>query len=220
MGINVKLTAADGHQFDAYCAQTDGALKGSLVVIQEIFGVNDHIQSVCDRYAAMGYTAIAPALFDRLQTNVKLNYDEAGMKAGLALKHGTTDDNALMDIAAAGAHVRPFGKVSVVGYCWGGTLAFLTACQLPNFFKAIGYYGGGIPANKDKRPQIPTLLHFGREDGSIPMTGVEEVIAAHPEMEIHVYEAGHGFNCDARASYNKVSADLALERSLNFLSES
>ncbi|OUR78563.1 carboxymethylenebutenolidase [Alphaproteobacteria bacterium 46_93_T64] len=217
MGERINLVSDDSHNFNAYVSRPNGDTKGAIIVVQEIFGVNSHIRAVCDQYADLGYTAIVPALFDRISEGIELQYDTDGVQEGLKLKGQVEDAAALKDIAAAVVHVASNGPVAIVGYCWGGTLAFLAACDLGGISKAIGYYGGGIAKQLGKRPQIPTLLHFGDSDGSIPMEDVDLVTKAHPELEIHVYEAGHGFNCDVRGSYDKASADLALDRTLKFL---
>ena len=217
MGQNVKLTAEDGHQLDAYICQAEGDAKGAIVLVQEIFGINTHIKSVCAQYAALGYTTIAPALFDRKTKGVELDYSAEGVATGREYKDSVTDDMALMDITAAIKHVNTGPKISIVGYCWGGKLAYLAASKVPGLFKAIGYYGGGIATVIDQSPQIPTLLHFGDQDNAIPMNEVNDIIARHPQIEVHIYSAGHGFNCDARGSYNEAAADLALKRTLDFL---
>ncbi|MBO6827717.1 MAG: dienelactone hydrolase family protein, partial [Sneathiella sp.] len=173
MGEFVKLTAEDGHELSAYIAKAEGPVKGGLVLIQEIFGVNKHIQSVCDEYAREGYTTIAPAMFDRLQRDVELNYDQDGVQSGLALMNQIAPDVAMKDIAAAKKYIDDSGKVSVMGYCWGGALTFIAAASDINFFKAVGYYGGGIPRYIDLKPQIPVLLHFGEKDAAIPVEQVE-----------------------------------------------
>ncbi|WP_025899710.1 dienelactone hydrolase family protein [Sneathiella glossodoripedis] len=217
MGKKVRLTAEDGHQLDAYLCEAQGECKGAIVLVQEIFGVNSHIRSVAERFAELGYRTIAPALFDRLEPNVELAYDADGVAKGREFKDRIADEIALKDIAAAADYVDTGPKVSVIGYCWGGKLAYLAAGKIKNLFKAVGYYGGGIVGVMEQNPQIPTLLHFGDQDSAIPMSEVEAIIARHPEVEVHVYSAGHGFNCDARGSYNKEAADLALKRSLDFL---
>ncbi len=217
MGDIVKLTASDGNELEAYLAKAAGEVKGGLVIIQEIFGVNSHIRSVCDRFAEDGYTTIAPALFDRLEPNTYLDYDQAGMEKGISLMNQIAPEVALKDIEAAFDHIKDVGKVSVMGFCWGGALTFMSAASPINFYKAIGYYGGGIPRYIEMKPQIPTLLHFGKEDHAIPLDQVEELKQTHPEIEVHLYDAGHGFNCDVRGSYDKASADLARSRSLDFI---
>ena len=217
MGSMITLKADDGQSLSAYLAEAEGIPKGGIVIIQEIFGVNIHIKDVCDRYAKLGYTAIAPALFDRIEPNIDLDYDSAGVDRGRELKGLSLDDPALKDIAAARDHISGAGTITVIGYCWGGTLAYLAACRLSGISKAIGYYGGGIAASKDEVPQIPTMLHFGDQDASIPMTDVDAIMNARPETVIHIYQAGHGFNCDRRASYNAEATKLALKRSLDFI---
>ncbi|MBL4740219.1 MAG: dienelactone hydrolase family protein [Sneathiella sp.] len=217
MGEWIDLTAADGHTFSAYISKGEDSSKGGIVITQEIFGVNSHIQDLCDRYAKCGYTAIAPALFDRLEKDVFLEYNSDGVEKGLQLKHKIDDKIALIDIEAAKDHIQNSGVVSIVGYCWGGTLAYLTACNSEGFSKAVCYYGGGIAGLKEKQPQIPTLLHFGDQDTSIPMTDVDAIMNTRPETQTYLYQAEHGFNCDKRGSYNASAAKLALSRTLNFI---
>ena len=212
--MNTELIARDGHRLGAYEQNPDGATRG-VVIVQEIFGVNSHIRSVVDRYAALGYRAIAPALFDRAEPGVELDYGD-GIEKGLELLAATGDENAVTDIGAAAAHISPTGPVAVVGYCWGGLLAWLSAAELP-IAAAVGYYGGRITQYLDRAPACPILLHFGDEDASIPMSDVEQIRAGYPDVPIHVYNAGHGFNCDVRGSYDEESAVLALERTLAFL---
>ncbi len=219
MGQIVRLSAEDGHSFDGYLAKPEAHSKGGLVVIQEIFGVNAHIRAVCDRFTRAGFTTLAPALFDRVTPGTDLGYEADDVQKGLAIRNQIELDQALQDIKAAGDYLKGEDTVSVVGYCWGGTLAYLTACRLSGFSKAVGYYGGMIAKYMDEQPQIPTLLHFGGQDTSIPLQDVDAIMTARRETEIHLYQAGHGFNCDLRADYDAPSARLALERSLTFISE-
>ena len=203
MGENIVLAAADGHTFDAYRAQPDGAPKAGLLVIQEIFGVNGHIQGVCDAFAADGYLALAPAMFDRKQRNIDLGYTAETVAEGRGLKDDAGWDDPVADMKAGIAALREAvgadGKIGVVGYCWGGSLAWLAACRLETDC-AVGYYGGQIGQFNDEQPRSSTMLHFGSEDVGIPLTTVAEIRAAHPEVTVHVYDgAGHGFNCDQRA---------------------
>ena len=219
MGEIIQLSAADGHQLDAYLAQPAGAPMGSLVVVQEIFGVNSHIRSVCDRYAAAGYRALAPAMFDRLEKGVEFGYQPDDITQGRALKDKCDWPEAAADVEAARVHLAAGGKVGIVGYCWGGSLAFLGACE-GGFSAAVGYYGGQIIPLIDRKPVCPVLLHFGDQDAGIPLSDVEQIRAAHPGATIHIYEgAGHGFNCDRRGSFDQAAADLALERTLAFFAE-
>lgn len=217
MGQTIKLTASDGHELNAYTCEAVGRTKGCIVIVQEIFGINPHIRSVCDKYAELGYATIAPALFDRLKPGIELDYSPEDVKIGIEYKGKCADGPALADISAAVDYISKDGKVSVIGYCWGGKLTYLAACKISGISKAIGYYGGGIGTVIDQSPQIPTLLHYGDQDAAIPMTEVEAIIETHPELEVHVYSAGHGFNCDLRGSYDKDAADLALERTLKFI---
>jgi len=218
MGKTIELTAADGHKFAAYRADPTGKPKGALVVIQEIFGVNGHMRRVTDGFAAEGYAAIAPALFDRTRRGVELGYDADAIAAGRDLRAAVGDSGPLADIQATiDEAAKSGGKVGVIGYCWGGTLAYLSATRLKGIAGAVGYYGGGIAAAAAEKTKVPVMLHFGETDQSIPMSDVEKVRAAHPEIELHVYPAGHGFNCDERGSYHAPSARTALDRSLGFL---
>ena len=210
-----KLTAADGHAFDVYEVRPDDA-AAAIVVIQEIFGVNDHIRSVVDRYASFGYHAVAPALFDRVKPGVEFDYDGDGVAQGRDMAGEIRWEPAMRDLAATVAHVADTGPVGTVGYCFGGSLAWLSANELP-VAAAVGYYGGQIHSLNDRDPAVPTMLHFGELDSAIPLEQVEEIIKEHPKVEVHVYEgAQHGFNCDARGSFHPLSAAIALGRTLDF----
>lgn len=217
MGQTVRLTAADGHTLDAYRADPAGQPRGAIVVLQEIFGVNPHIRSVADRFAAQGYLAVAPALFDRVKAGVELGYDAPGIDAGRDIRAKIDLPAVLADMQAAIDYAGQFGKVAVIGYCWGGSLAFFAATRLSGLAAAVGYYGAMIAQHASERPSVPTLLHFGDQDPGIPLSDVDQIRAAQPDLPVHVYHAGHGFNCDARASYDAASAALALERTLDFL---
>jgi carboxymethylenebutenolidase len=218
MSENVKLKAADGHELSAYVARPGREAIAGLVVVQEIFGVNAHIRSVADGYARDGFLAVAPALFDRIQPGVELAYEGADMQTAMSLVPRLDTEKALADVAAAIEYAKTATgkKVGVVGYCFGGTLAWLAACRL-HPAAAVGYYGGRIGNYAGEEPSAPVMLHFGRQDAHIPREEVEKVHAAHPDVEIFWYDAGHGFNCDARASYNAQAAREARERSLAFL---
>jgi carboxymethylenebutenolidase len=210
-----KLSADDGHTFDAYEVRPDDA-AAAVVVIQEIFGVNPHIRSLVDRFAGFGYHAIAPALFDRVEQGVELDYDEHGITRGRELAMQVRWEPAMRDLAATVAHVATTGPVATVGYCFGGSLAWLTANELP-VAAAVGYYGAQIPDLSDRAPAAPTMLHFGALDQGIPLDRVEQVKAAHPDVPVYIYEnAQHGFSCDARGSYHPLSAAIALGRTLEF----
>lgn len=214
----IRLTADDGHELDAYEAGAADAAAG-IVVIQEIFGVNAHIRDVVDRYAALGLRAVAPALFDRLERGVELGYSEETVARGRAMRGAIDWDDTVRDVGAAVAHLAACGPVGVVGYCYGGSLAWLAAHSLP-VAAAVGYYGGQIIQFTDRAPQAPVLLHFGEVDYMIPLSDVEQIKAAHPAVPVHVYSgADHGFNCDARDSYHPEAAALAQQRTLDFLAE-
>jgi carboxymethylenebutenolidase len=211
-----RLSARDGHELDAYEVHPDGA-TASIVVVQEIFGVNAHIRSVVDRFASFGYRAIAPALFDRGERGVELGYDDAGRTRGIELVMPIAFDAAMLDVAAAVDHVADTGPVAVIGYCFGGSVAWIAACDLP-IAAAVGYYGGQVYGMRDRTPKVPTMLHFGELDHGIPLDQVEAIREAHPDVPVLVYDgADHGFNCDARPQYDARSAAIALGRTLEFL---
>lgn len=218
MADTMTLQAADGHGFDSYLAQPSGTPKAGLVVIQEIFGVNGHIRSVADGYAADGFLAVAPALFDRVERKVELGYGEADVAAGRDLKAAVGWDQVALDVAAAVEAAGSAGKVGIVGYCWGGSIAWLAACRTP-VAVAVGYYGGQIGELIDEQPRCPVQLHFGDRDAMIPLSSVEAITAAHPGVEVHRYDADHGFNCDQRGTYHGDSATQARGRSLAFLAD-
>ena len=213
----ITLQAADGHSFAAWVAAPAGTPRGGLVVAQEIFGVNGHIRRVADGYAADGYLVVAPALFDRVERGVELGYEPPSIQRARALKDASGNDKPLLDLAAAVAHAATAGKVGIVGYCWGGLLAWLAAAKLDGLAAAVPYYGGGMPEHAALVPRCPVLAHFGAHDTHIPTPGVEALRQARPEIELHVYDAGHGFNCDERASFDAAAAQLARERTLAFL---
>jgi carboxymethylenebutenolidase len=214
----MKLTAADGHQLGAYYAAPGPPAHAALVVIQEIFGVNSHIRSVADDFAAQGYHAIAPQLFDRVEPNVELSYNPPDMQRGMAMATKIGMENALKDVAAAHDYAHDqlgSAKVGVVGYCYGGSLAWLAATRLQPA-AAVGYYGGRIAQYAAEKPGCPVMLHFGELDPHIPLSEVDKIRAQHPELPVYVYRAGHGFNCDQRKDYEPQSARLARELTLEF----
>lgn len=214
----IEIKASDGHELSAYERCPEGA-TAAVVIVQEIFGVNPHIRSVVDRYADAGYHAIAPATFDRAERGVELEYDAEGVEKGKELAMGLGMENAMLDVAAAVAHVSSTGPVGVIGYCFGGSVAWFAAAQLP-IAAAVGYYGGAILSALASAPKVPTMLHFGELDAGIPLDGVATIQPAYPDVPVHVYEgADHGFNCDARASFHAEAADLARSRTMEFLSE-
>ena len=219
MGEWIKVTASDGHQFDGYFSMPSGNPRGGLVVIQEIFGVNRHMRSVTDRFAADGYVALAPALFDRVERNVDVGYDEAGYTKGRTVRQRVTYDQAMRDTGASVAHLQRFGKVGIVGYCWGGNIAWLAACRLP-VAAAVGYYGGDVANLLNETPKAPVMLHFGEKDQHIPLESVARIRAAVPSVPVHTYPAGHGFNCEERKDYDAASAAQAREGTLALFAKS
>jgi carboxymethylenebutenolidase len=217
MGETVKLTAEDGHSFDAYVARPAEQPKAGLVIVQEIFGVNAHIRGLADGFAADGYLAIAPALFDRIEPGIELGYDKDDIAEGRRLRGQVQWDEALSDVAAAMGFLAGAGKAGVIGYCWGGSVAWLAACRL-NPAAAVCYYGGNIYECRNEQPSCPVMFHFGEEDAGIPLDQVKEIGEAHPKQELFTYPgAGHGFNCEMRGSYHADSAAIARERTLAFL---
>ena len=217
MGEYSTLMARDGHEFQAWLAAPAGRARGAVVVIQEIFGLNSHIRAVTDGFAAEGYTAIAPSLFDRVRRGIELGYGPQDLQEGTGYRQQLTPEVALRDIAAAAAVVRHSGRAASIGYCWGGTLSYLAAGQLP-LACAVVYYGR-VAGHLERKPRCPLLYHYGARDTSIPPEELERVRASIvPPSRLHVYEgAGHGFNCDQRAAYNPQAAALARERTLEFL---
>lgn len=220
MAQHTQLQAADGHKFDAYIAQPTGEPKAGIVVVQEIFGVSAHIRSVADGFAQAGYLAIAPALFDRVERNLELKDDPESTRKGRSIAHQIKPEQSLADIEAAIQYLHEHGarKVGVVGYCWGGTLAWLSNTHLhPD--ATVTYYGGAIQNVIDQKPNAPAMFHFGLLDTHIPQTVVEQLRKAHPEFPVFTYEAGHAFNNDTRASYNEKAAKLARQRTLAHFDE-
>ncbi|MDA0998249.1 MAG: dienelactone hydrolase family protein [Proteobacteria bacterium] len=217
MSQMLELKAADGFKLKAYRADPVGKPFGAVVVLQEIFGVNEHIRDLVERWAAVGYTAIAPALYDRFEPGFETGYTPPDIELGRAHKTSANNqlDLVLADVEAARAAVAPAGRVGVVGYCWGGFITYMAACRLP-VQAAVGYYGGGITDFLGEAPKCPTMLHFGDNDASIPLSDVDKIKAAHPGVGIHVYKAGHGFHCDHRGAYDPRAAAVAGMRTTQF----
>jgi carboxymethylenebutenolidase len=217
MGKMIELRASDGHKFGAYRADPAGKPKGAVVVIQEIFGVNHHVRAMCDRFAAVGYVSTAPAVFDRIQPNFECGYTPDEIAHARTLIPKIDWAKLLLDVGAAIDNVKGGGKVGIVGYCMGGTVAFLSAGKLDGLSASVGYYGGQIAKNVDLKPKVPTQLHFGDQDQSIPMSDVDLIKQKRSDCDIYVYQgAGHGFSCDERGSYHEPSARLARQRTLGF----
>jgi carboxymethylenebutenolidase len=224
MGQFIQIESADGQSIPHYVAQPAGQPKGGIVVIQEIFGVNSHIQSVVDFYASQGYLAAAPSIFHRVKPNVDLGYQPDDMSQGVTLKAATEalpSPGVMQDIQAAIDHVGQAGKVGIVGYCYGGLLAWRAASDLEGLSAAAPYYGGGVttPDEIQRLPKVPVMAHFGRKDKHISVESVEALQKAHPEIEVHLYDADHGFNCDQRGSHDAAAAETARERTLAFFAK-
>jgi carboxymethylenebutenolidase len=218
MGETLTLTAEDGHKFSAYRANPSSAPRGGIVVVQEIFGVNQHIRKVADSFAADGYVAIAPALFDRVERGYETGYGPQDIERGRATRGKLSTDQALMDVKATVKELAKSGqKVGVVGYCFGGTIAWLAATRIDGVSAAVGYYGGGVADAAEEKPKAPVMLHFGETDASIPKEAYDKVMRLHPNVPTFIYPgAGHGFVCDERGSYHADSAKQARERTIDF----
>jgi carboxymethylenebutenolidase len=217
VGHDIKLTASDNFQLGGYRADPTTAPKAAVVVIQEIFGVNRHIRAVCDRLAAEGYVAIAPAIFDRVERDFQSGYSPDEIAVARKFVANPDWPAMLRDTQAAIDAVQDVGPVGIIGFCLGGGIAYAAATKLSGLSAAIGYYGGAIVRFADDKPKIPTQLHFGEKDTGIPLGDVETIRAKRPDVEIYTYPgAQHGFHCDERASYDKASADIAWPRSLAF----
>lgn len=220
MGEKRTIQSADATTIDAWQARPSGLIKAGLVVIQEIFGVNHHIRAVTDRFAADGYLALAPAMFDRRKKDVDLGYDQAGIAQGREIAMTLKPDEIMADVAGAIKALRAQGcaRIGIVGFCFGGTVAWRAAAGA-DVDAAVGYYGGGIYGLRDLKPRVPTALHFGDKDAHIPLDQVRAVADLHPEVEVHVYAADHGFHCDERASYDATAARQAYARTLEFFGQ-
>jgi carboxymethylenebutenolidase len=217
MGSMIELQAADGHKLAAYRAEAAGKPRGAVVVIQEIFGVNKHIQAVADGYAADGYLVIAPAMFDRLQRGYDTGYSQPEIQAGIAMMQKLDWKTTMLDVDAAVKAAAKAGKVGIVGYCWGGTVSWRAAAATAGLACAVPYYGGGMPGFIGEKPRVPTMCHFGELDQSPTLEQSKAIAKAHPEITAHFYPgAGHGFNCDHRGSYNAEASKTARGRTLEF----
>jgi carboxymethylenebutenolidase len=216
MGEFTTLMARDGHEFNAWLAAPAGPPRGALVIAQEVFGVNRHIRAVADGFAADGFVTIAPCLFDRVRRGIELGYSAAELQQGRGYRLQIPREKTLLDLTACINVVRHSGRVSMIGYCWGGTLSYIAACELP-VLCAVSYYGGQIKDQLDKSPRRPVMYHFGEQDPHIPPGDIDKIRAADPNGIFHLYPADHGFNCDERSTYDAASAALARTRTLQFL---
>ena len=214
MGETITLRGADGFDFSAYHEQAFTPRKGGVIVLQEIFGIDRHIRVDVERWAKAGYEAIAPSLYDRRERNFTAEHDSAGLTAGVTHARGTPLDQALGDIAACRDYLAARGKVLVVGYCYGGSLTWLTAAKLEGIAAAASYYGSLVQTNAALRPLCPTIIHLGHTDPGIPADEVEKAVHEHnPDVPVYIYEgAGHGFNNESPERYSAEAADLARQR--------
>jgi carboxymethylenebutenolidase len=220
LGKHFSLTAADQHQLGAYRADPKGTPKGGIVVIQEIFGVNNHIRNVCDRFAEEGYVAVAPALFDRQVKGFESGYTPPEIEKARSFIANPDWDAMLRDTDAAIKELKSVGPVAIVGFCMGGSIAFLASTRLSGLSAAVAYYGGAIAKFADEKPKCPIQMHFGEKDAGIPMSDVETVKSKRTDAEIYVYpEAGHGFHCDERGSFHEGSSKTAWQRTVAFLNK-
>jgi carboxymethylenebutenolidase len=219
MGTDIEITASDGHTFAAYRADPSGAPKGGILVVQEAFGVNPHIRHMADTYAAAGYLAIAPALYDRVERGIEVGYTGEDREKGIGAMQASNFDDVMKDIDATRALLSEAGKVGITGWCWGGSVTFLSACRVDGLACASSYYGGRVPDFMTETPKCPLEFHWGETDASIPMDKVRAVEAQHPDVASFVYPAGHGFMCDDRESYHKESAELSHKRTMEMFAQ-
>src|ERR1700733_3320063 len=219
MGEMIFLKASDGHELSAYCAAPTAPLVAPLVVLHEFFGLNSHIRSVADRYAALGYDVIVPGLFDRIERGINFDYSPDGIEGGRRMRAQVQPADSLLDTQAAIDHVKSRGKIGIIGYCWGGTLAFLSATRLAEVACSVGYYGSQIVDYLGEPLKAPLMLHFGDTDASIPLSDVERIRSAYPDIPVHVHPGRHGFNCDERANFVPESSAAALKLSLAFFAK-
>jgi carboxymethylenebutenolidase len=219
--IEIKSTFEDGFAFPAYHAAPAGERKGGVIVIQEIFGIDEHVRRDVDRWASLGFEAVAPALYERREPGFTAHHDEAGLKAGVGHAMATPREQVLADIAACRDYLAPRGKVAVVGYCYGGSFAWLAAGSLDGIAAASSYYGSMVQANAGLKPKCPTIVHLGRNDAGIPADTVKAAVeAANPEVPVYIYEgAGHGFNNEDPARYSASAAELARQRTLELFEQ-
>lgn len=215
----IELQAKDGHRFAAYKATPRDPARGAVVIVQEIFGVTEHIRQVCDDYADRGYVALSPHLYDRHGRGIALTYDEADTQRGIQLARALTLGTALTDIQATIDEAARFGKVGCIGFCYGGTLTWLAAASADNMACASSYYGGHVAALVDRKPRVPTILHFGERDHMVPPADVEKIRRAPPDLPIYAYAADHGFDSKPRESYDAAASALARARTLALFAE-
>ena len=222
MGKMITLKASDGHEFQAYRADPAGKPKGCMIVIQEIFGVNDHIKDVANRVAANGYLAVAPCMQDRAERGFDVGYTPADIERGRSVRMKVKNEDSLKDLRATFDYLKAqnAGKIGAVGFCWGGSLVWLAATNIDGLACGVSYYGGEVANTADAMAKCPVIFHFGEKDASIPMDKVELVKAKQGATNpVYVYNAGHGFSCDARGSFDKASHETALKRTQDFVAK-
>ena len=214
-GKMISMTMSDGAAIGVYHVDASGQRRGGLVLIQEIFGVTDHIREQCDRYAEDGYEVLAPALFDREAPGLQASYSPEDVQAALRVaREQHPFEQSVADVQTCIDRLKDKGPVFITGYCYGGSVTWAAACRCTGLAAASGYYGSMIPKMADETPRCPTILHFGKLDKSIPVEGAEAVKAKHPEVEVHLYDAGHGFNSDRRSDFDVQSATMARARTI------
>jgi len=222
-GALIQIQSRDGFAFDAYRVAPTGPRKGGVIVIQEIFGLSDHIKEMAERFGAAGYEAIAPSMYDRAERGFIVQPPDvaANMQRGVALAMGNGPDNAMNDIGAVFDLLAKSGKVYITGYCYGGTMSWLAGSRIDGLAAASCYYGGNIPQMVGLKPKCPTICHFGAKDAHIPLVGaVDKIEAAHPDIPVYIYDAGHGFARNQSTDYDAASDKLAFERTLELFGAS
>jgi carboxymethylenebutenolidase len=218
MDRTTLMSPHDGFEFDAWRQGPPDARRGGLIVIQEIFGVTDHIRETAASYAEEGFEVIAPSLYDRRAPGFEAAYSSDDVGRARDLSQATPWDEVAADLAACVAALAP--PVFAVGYCWGGAAAWMAACRVDGIAAASCYYGRRIPEFTGQTPRCPVIAHFGRRDASIPPEVVEAITEAHPDVPVYLYDAGHGFNSDRRADYDADCARLAKLRTLQLFAQS
>jgi len=210
-----SMRMSDGARMGVYRVQPTGARRGGLVLIQEIFGVTEHIREQCDLYAGEGYEVLAPSLYDREEPGFQVSYSAEDIQKAIRIAKGEHPfDLSVSDTQTCIDALKANGPVFITGYCYGGSVTWAAACRCTGLAAASGYYGGNIGQMAEDNPRCPTILHFGKHDHGIPMEEVEKVKRLNPDVTVYLYDAGHGFNSDRRADYNEAAAKLARERTL------
>jgi len=215
-GSMINLVSGDGASIGCYQVKAEGARKGGLVLVMEIFGVTDHIKDMCDLFAGQGYDVLSPQLYDRQIQDFQASYSQQDIQKSIDYRARNTYDNTVLDVQMCIGRLRADDseKTFVTGYCYGGSVAWLAACRADGLDAASCYYGGAIKDFIGEKPRCPTICHFGEKDKGIPMEDVRRIEKAHPEVTVYVYDADHGFNSDRRDNYDEASARLALKRTL------